>query len=187
MSEEGSMDDVPKKQLESNALEPTSVAPDTEHAVPLTPVPSTASIPSSEATDVDSHLSSHPKAETGRTQTLVSREQAQSSLRPDALSDSDDRGYFGPDSGRATADQIRMARSKKQGTHTTMQSVMRPEPSSTGAPHSRRFLSIEREIEQSTAAIKFLKKEQIRLQKGLRAAWIVAGLALLVALGSAYW
>jgi hypothetical protein len=185
MSEEDSMGNAPKKEPELDAPEPTSVAPDTEHAAPLTPVPPTASIPSTDSIDVDLQSSSDRKTETGPNPTLVSREQATASLRPDSLPTSE-RGHFGPDSGRATAAQIAKPRSK-DGTHTTMQSVMRPELATTGAPHSRRFLSIEREIEQSTAAIKFLKKEQIRLQKGLRLAWIVAGLALLVALGSTYW
>lgn len=185
MPEAGSTDDVPKREHEATSAEPTSVAPDTELAPPLTPVPATAPLSSAESIDVDLNPSSAREGQTGPNPTLASRDQTRSLPQFDSPRSSG-KGSFGPDSGRATAAQVTKSRSK-EGAHTTMQSVMRPELTSTGAPHSRRFLSIERELEQSTAAIKFLKKEQVRLQKGLRTAWVLAGVALLTALGSLYW
>jgi len=63
---------------------------------------------------------------------------------------------------------------------TTLQSMMRPDLMPQGASDQRRFLSIERELSEDSAAIKFLEKRLNRLEKDSRIALAVAAFALLL-------
>ena len=65
----------------------------------------------------------------------------------------------------------------KDGSNTTLQSMKRPEVSTTGATHTRRFLSIERDLEQMNATIKLLEKRCKRAESGVKMAWIAAAIA----------
>ena len=73
----------------------------------------------------------------------------------------------------------------QEGTHnTTLQSMIRPDLMSHGLSDPRRFLSIERELSESSAAVKFLEKRLNRIEKDSRVALALAGLALLLAVVS---
>lgn len=72
-----------------------------------------------------------------------------------------------------------------QDSNTTLQSMMRPESSSAGVPHTRRFLSIERELEQLGASIKLLEKRLESTKRDVKVAWIAAGAAALLGLVAA--
>ncbi len=69
----------------------------------------------------------------------------------------------------------------EEGSHTTLQSMIRPDLMAHGVADPRRFLSIERELSETSAAIKFLEKRLNRAEKDSRIALAVAGLAVLLA------
>jgi hypothetical protein len=69
----------------------------------------------------------------------------------------------------------------EEGSHTTMQSMIRPDLMAHGIADPRRFLSIERELSELSAAIKFLEKRLHRGEKDSRIALALAGLAVLLA------
>jgi hypothetical protein len=151
---------------------PISESPDTEIGAPLTPVPSTESI------DVIVPPVDSPTDANRPVPTLASPDNEQAKAPTSVPLESPAK--FVPDSRRATAAQVTAGKAR-DGSNTTLQSMMHPEPVSIGVPQSRRFLSIERELEQCGAAIRLLKKEQMRLQRDARSAWIIAGVALLLA------
>lgn len=68
-----------------------------------------------------------------------------------------------------------------KSSHTTMQSMKRPEEVPGEVPHSRRFLRIENDLDQARANIKLLKKAVERAQREARIAWLVALCALVAA------
>ena len=63
------------------------------------------------------------------------------------------------------------------GSNTTLQSMKRPEVTTTGATHTRRFMSIERDLEQMNATIKLLEKRCKRAENRVKMAWIAAAIA----------
>lgn len=65
--------------------------------------------------------------------------------------------------------------------HTTLQSMIRPDLMNHGMSDPRRFLSIERELSESSAAVKFLEKRLNRIEKDSRIALALAGVAVLLA------
>jgi hypothetical protein len=68
-----------------------------------------------------------------------------------------------------------------KSSHTTLQSMKRPEEVPGEVPHSRRFLRIENDLDQARANIKLLKKAVEKAQRDARLAWIVALLAGIIA------
>jgi hypothetical protein len=74
------------------------------------------------------------------------------------------------------------ATNDKEGDgNTTLQSMMRPEMMAHVFADPRRFLSIERELSEAGAAIKFLEKRLVRAEKDNRIALAVAALGVLLA------
>lgn len=73
------------------------------------------------------------------------------------------------------------ARTREATHHTTLQSMIRPDLMNHGMSDPRRFLSIERELSESSAAVKFLEKRLNRIEKDSRIALALAGVAVLLA------
>lgn len=80
-----------------------------------------------------------------------------------------------PDDGRVRAPV------EEQNSHTTQQSMTKPEAKMSGVPQSRRFLSIENDLSQVDAALRLLEKGLVSAQKEARIAWILATVAVLIA------
>ena len=59
--------------------------------------------------------------------------------------------------------------------------MIRPDLMNHGMSDPRRFLSIERELSESSAAVKFLEKRLNRIEKDSRIALALAGVAVLLA------
>ncbi len=140
-----------------DAMERTTIpdTPDTERTDPLTPAPSTDSVEVS----VDLESSAHPRSR--RTLTDPAR-----SLAKTARS-----------AGQSKSPQL----PEEQSSNTTMQSMMRPDLKMSGVPDSRRFLSIENDLDQLSATVRLLEKGLIGAQKEARIAWILATVALVLA------
>lgn len=66
-------------------------------------------------------------------------------------------------------------------SHTTLQSMRRPELVPGAVPHTRRFLSIEHELADVGTLLKVLEKRVERAERRLFFAWCAAVLAVLVA------
>lgn len=164
-----------REHAEPHELErdPASFSPDTEIGAPLTPVPSTES--------VDVVVTPQRPVESALNPTLTSHAATPHTDTEDLTSTT--KGTFSPHSRRATAAQVREGK-VGEGSSTTLQSMMRPEITMKGTSHTRRFLSIERELEQCGATIRLLEKEQIQLRRDTRIAWGVAGLALVAAIAA---
>ena len=73
------------------------------------------------------------------------------------------------------------APAQEGGHHTTLQSMIRPDLMNHGLSDPRRFLSIERELSENSAATRFLEKRLNRAEKDSRVALALAGVALLLA------
>lgn len=85
---------------------------------------------------------------------------------------------------RTLAEPLRFDQSvpaQEGGHHTTLQSMIRPDLLNHGMSDPRRFLSIERELSENSAATRFLEKRLNRAEKDSRVALALAGLALLLA------
>lgn len=65
----------------------------------------------------------------------------------------------------------------KGDSNTTLQSMKRPEVAASGVTQTRRFLSIERDLEQMNATLKLLDKRCTRLENSVKMAWIAAAIA----------
>ncbi len=144
-------------ERDSSEMERTTIpdTPDTERTEPPTPSPGIESVEVS----VEMGSSVHPR--TPRTLTDPAR-----SLAKTARS-----------AGHSTAPRL----SEEQNSHTTMQSMKRPDVKMSGVPHSRRFLSIENDVDQISAALRLTEKGLISAQKEARIAWILATVALIFA------
>lgn len=66
-------------------------------------------------------------------------------------------------------------------SHTTMQSMQRPELKPGGIPHTRRFLSIERDLQQQSASTRLIAKQLESARREARLALALATIALLAA------
>ena len=79
--------------------------------------------------------------------------------------------------------QLRSGEPQREGSenNTTLQSMMRPDLLGYPIYDPRRFASIERELSEASAALRFLEKRLNRLEKDSRIALFLAGFALLVA------
>lgn len=65
----------------------------------------------------------------------------------------------------------------KGDSNTTLQSMKRPEVAASGVTQTRRFLSIERDLEQMNATLKLLDKRCTHLENSVKMAWIAAAIA----------
>lgn len=66
-------------------------------------------------------------------------------------------------------------------TNTTLQSMIRPDLMAHGLSDPRRFLSIERELSEASASIRFLEKRLNRLERDGRFVLALAAVAVLFA------
>jgi hypothetical protein len=82
---------------------------------------------------------------------------------------------------KVEAQPLRRALPSPNSGEQTLQSMMRPDLVTHGVSDARRFLSIERELSEDSAAIKFLEKRLHRLEKDSRVALALAVFALLLA------
>jgi len=64
------------------------------------------------------------------------------------------------------------------GNNTTLQSMTRPDVTGDGVTNVRRFLSIERELEETAASTKLLEKRVKALETQLKLTFLLAGCAL---------
>lgn len=170
------MGDAPHDAHERSTPEPPSSEPDTEPGMPPTPtlvadarpvtlgaaaVKAKAPDPSPTSDSVEVSVDLESSGEPART-TLVDGSQLARTTRS-----------------RAHSKEAKVAPTGHSST--TLQSMMKPDASSSGVPHTRRFLRIENDLDQTTATVRLLEKRLSGVQKEARVALFVALLALLIA------
>lgn len=105
----------------------------------------------------------------------------ESSVLPQALRTSSDPARSLAATARSAENERARTPIAEQNSHTTQQSMRKPDIKMSGVPHSRRFLSIENDLAQVDAALRLLEKGLISAQKEARIAWILATVAVLAA------
>lgn len=141
----------------------TPPQPDTEPSSPLTPAGDHISVDVVQASELDAKATDDASAELARSQAATR----------DAISNL---------SVTQQSPLTRMESTKaplplKGDSNTTLQSMKRPEVAASGVTQTRRFLSIERDLEQMNAALKLLEKRCTRAENSAKLAWIAAGIA----------
>lgn len=126
----------------------------------------------------DTMTSGSEAVSSGSEEVLVSME---SSVLPQAIRTASDPARSLAATARSAENTRVRAPSEEQNSHTTQQSMRKPDVKMSGVPHSRRFLSIENDLAQVDAALRLLEKGLISAQKEARIAWILAAIAVLTA------
>lgn len=144
-------------ERDSGEMERTTIpdTPDTERTEPPTPMPG------SESVEVSVTLESSVHARAPRTVSDPAKSLAKTA--------------------RSAGQSASPSLPEAQNSHTTMQSMKKPDVKLSGVPHSRRFLSIENDLDQVSATMRLMEKGLISAQKEARIAWILATAALVLA------
>jgi len=180
-----------RKQPWVSHISQQSAVPDTERTAPfdplsqdagLTPVPQARRNMGAPGTLAFSTTAAvEPTTRSSPQQTQSSTDSQHS--HPESL----EREHMRPAAAReldmqTQAQPVRRLISPQNSGEPTLQSMMRPDLMPHGVSDPRRFLSIERELSEDSAAIKFLEKRLNRLEKDSRVALALAGFALLLAI-----